>query len=495
MKKLPVKELFKGYDEIYIPSDINDNLLLDIALLPTDITESSILFITEKVGEANCFFDAGILENEPACIVVSKACTVINSTCPIITADSVRAALSYALSNSYEIDYGKVKIIGVTGTNGKTTTATLVYSILVDCGYKAGFIGTGKILPQAYAISDRYYSMTTPDPTLLYPTIAKMINGGCEYIVMEVSSHSIALGKIAPIRFKYGIFTNLGNDHLDFHRDKEAYYSTKLQLFNACEYALFNVDDVYSRRGFNEVKCRKKSFGIIHQGDAYATEISTSLEGSTFYYREKDLIFKARINLIGAFNIYNALAALKCVIDLGIKPCVAKRSIERIDEIDGRMQIIKDDITVVIDYAHTPDAFYNCLKTLKSNINARQKLIAVFGCGGDRDRSKRQIFGKYASEYADQIIITEDNSRSENTENIIRDILDGINSLSYKIIKDREEAILYAIGSASSGDVIAIIGQGHEKYKITKDGYLDFDEEKIVMNAFKRRRYAYESNA
>ena len=494
MKELTLYELFKGYDDILIPKELDTTIIPTIALSASDVSASSVLFITEKVGGSEIFCTES-LDTSPYAIVASKTQELSGESIPIIRVGNVRVALAYALSNTYKIDYSKVRFIGITGTNGKTTTATLIHHILQEAGYKAGFIGTGRILSGYEVMSESTYSMTTPDPSVLYPAVAKMYEDGCKYIVMEVSSHSIALGKIAPIKFEYGIFTNLSNDHLDFHKTKEEYFKAKLKLFESTKTALFNLDDGYSRRASELVTCKASTFGIIRQGDAYATEIDLSLDKTCLYYREKNLITKMTTSLIGAFNVYNSVAAMKCVIDLGVKPCIAKRAIESITGIDGRMEMIKDDITVVIDYAHTPLAFYNCLKILKQNIKHKQKLIAVFGCGGNRDPSKRPDFGKYAEEYADEIIITEDNSRNEDFDKIASGIASGMTHKRYKIISDREDAIRYAISNARHGDIVAIIGKGHEKYKITKSGYSPFDEKKIVESALQKRRSNYESRA
>ena len=495
MKELNVYELFNGYEDITIPNEIDENVKVTVTLSASEIEDTSILFVTEKVSGDMKFFDAASLHTRPLAVVLSENYTVSSENIPIIRVGNVRAALSYALSNSYGIDYRKMKFIGVTGTNGKTTTATIISRMLEDCGYKVGFIGTGKIISDKRTLTDSTYSMTTPDPTTLYPALAEMSSDGCQYVVMEVSSHSIALGKIAPIEFDYAIFTNLDNDHLDFHKTKEEYFRTKLKLFGSTKRGLFNLDDRYSHLAYKISKCEKSSFGIIYQGDAYATEIDVGLEGSTFYYRDKGLICKVTTSIGGAFNVYNSIAALKCAIDLGIPACIAKRSLQSIHSIEGRMEIYRDEITVIIDYAHTPSAFYNSLKSVKQAINKRQNMTLVFGCGGDRDPSKRAVFGRYAEEMADRIIITEDNSRSEDPDKIISDIVSGIRRSSYKIIKDREQAIRYAIKSAERDDVVVILGKGHEKYKITRDGCIPFDEKQIVLNELERLHNSYEDKA
>ena len=243
-------------------------------------------------------------------------------------------------------------------------------------------------------------------------------------------------------------------------------------------------------------ECEKSSFGVINPADAYATNIELkSLNESSFFYREPQLIFKAVTKLGGAFNVYNTLASLKCVIDLGIKPCIAKEMLSKIDGVDGRMEIIDGVVKGVIDYAHTPMAFYNCLKTLKNRINTKQSLIVVFGCGGERDKGKRSVFGEYAEIFADKIIITEDNSRSESFDAIANDISKGIKNKAFEIVKDREKAIRHAFKNAKKGDVVAVIGKGHERYKIVGGEYLPFDERKIIHDAIEDYGGSYESRA
>lgn len=495
MKKLPIYELFDGYNDICIPDVIKEITPESIALSISEVNESSLLFITEKVDGSEKLYDLDSPQVKPLAVVLSTSSSIDSDSIPIIRVGNVRSALAYALSNSYGIDYQSMKFIGVTGTNGKTTTATIISDILRASGFKVGFIGTGKIISDNTTLSDLTYSMTTPDPTILYPALAKMSRDGCQYVVMEVSSHSIALGKIAPIKFEYSIFTNLDNDHLDFHKSKDEYFKTKLKLFESSKTGLFNLDDEYSRRAHELAKCEKASFGILRQGDAYATDITLGSDKSSFFFRKENLICKVTTKLIGAFNVYNSIAALKCAIDIGIAPCIAKRALEGIEKIDGRMDLIHDDITVIIDYAHTPSAFYNALKTVKQNITFGQSVTVVFGCGGNRDVGKRPIFGKYAELFADRIVITEDNSRNEELDKIISDITDGMNTEGYKIIKDREEAIRYAISSSSPGDIVVILGKGHEKYKITPSGYLPFDEKEIAKSELERVRKRYENQA
>ena len=482
MKELSINELLADLESPSMPNDFD----MTQTGIPTphdaNTCDKSLVFLTDKVlasDDAIDLLDAYSIP--PIAIVTTRSKLVLNSPCPIIRVNNVRLALSYALSRAYDINYEKIKFIGVTGSNGKTTTAMLIYQILKLCGFRVGFIGTGKILSCDIPLTDDTYSMTTPDPTVLYPALKKMTDDGCEYVVMEVSSHSLALDKVTPISFEYAIFTNLDNEHLDFHKTKDEYFKAKLKLFDKAKKGLFNIDDDYGRIAAESMKCQRSTFGILERGDAFATDVNLkSLSKTSFFYRESDLIFKAQTNLGGAFNVYNTLAAIKCTIDLGIKPCIVKSALSKIKGIDGRMELIEGKKTVVIDYAHTPNAFYNCLKTIKSILNAKQRLIIVFGCGGDRDRGKRSVFGKYAELFADEIVITEDNSRTELFSDIVSDITSGISTKSFSVIKKREDAIRHAFKIAHNGDVIALIGKGHERYKIEGNEYFPFDERAII---------------
>ena len=485
MKKINIKNAFNGITYEY-DSRISNDHQIEISFPNKEIKSNSLVFYTEKENDNS--LDIHFENIKPYAAVVNKNSIINSSNIPLIKTDSVRSSLAHAYSALYKIDYSNLKIIGVTGTNGKTTTATLIFEILKKSGFDVGFIGTGKILINETTLTDNTYSMTTPDPDLLYSSLSLMQEAGCEYVVMEVSSHSLALRKTDPITFEYAIFTNLSDEHMDFHKSKEDYYKTKLSLFKNAKRGLFNMDDYFSRRAYFEAECGKTSIGIIYEADVYATDIKVHhLNGSSFYYRGENLMFGIKTGLIGEFNIYNIICALKCVIDLGIKPCIAKSALEEIYSICGRMELFKSDITVVIDYAHTAYALDNCLKTLFRDDISRQNSTIVFGCGGNRDKTKREPMGRIASKYATKIIITEDNNRDESFADITADISKGIDSGCYRVIKNREIAIRTAIAEAHEGEIIAIIGKGHEKYKIENKGRIPFDERQIIEDALKRR--------
>ena len=443
-----------------------------------------INFDTEKIIEY-------ILAKKPAVIVCDKDRTV-KTDIPVLKVENARLALAYICSKFYKIDYSALKFIGVTGTNGKTTTATMINTIFKKSGIKTGFIGTGKILIGEREANEKNYSMTTPDPETLYPMIKRMQNEGCDVIIMEVSSHALALDKVAPIRFECSVFTNLSEEHMDFHTTIEDYYKTKIKLFYQSEHGVFNSDDEYSARAMREVRemCKTHSIGVLWDADTMARDvILMGLEGSSYIYRERDLIFKVKLCLAGNYNIYNSLLAIKCALILKISPRIIKEALFDIKKIDGRLEIIDDKITVIIDYAHTTTAFENLLKTINSFKKQGQKIISVFGCGGNRDRTKRPKMAEVAERYSDFVIVTTDNSRTENEGEIISDILAGFkHPEKRKVISSRTSAINSAILLADDGDAVIIIGKGHEKYNIDKYGYHDFDERQIIAAAIEKRK-------
>lgn len=482
-----LKEIIKGTDLIP-PSELLYSNVKEICESPEECSQDSLLFITKKANGQKR--EIGKLRTTPRAVICERDEFLKAYDCPVIYTSNARKSLSRVYSNFCEINYEGLKLIAITGTSGKSTVSKMLEHIFAYTGTKVGLIGTGVISVNGTVISSDNYSMTTPDPKVLYPAIKRMQDEGCTHIIMETSSHALALGKLEPIKFELGIFTNLYEDHGDFHKDKEDYYKAKACLFDRCNAGLFNLDDPYSARCYREKNIKKVSVGIINKADVYATEIYThSLSGSEYFYREEGLIFKVAIKLPGAFNVYNSLIALKCAIMLGVKPCKAKSALAELSTIDGRMEVISSDVTVVIDYAHTTEAFENALKTLKSSVKPWQKLIVVFGCGGDRDKSKRSHIGNICSRFADRLFITEDNSRTESTLDIINDIKSGIpDGFDLTVIPDRKEAIHSAITSASFGDVIAILGKGHERYIIDRNGYRPFDERKVVSRALDDRR-------
>ncbi len=362
----------------------------------------------------------------------------------------------------------KIKIVGVTGTNGKTTTATLLYKIATDLGYKAGLVSTveniinGKIFPATH---------TTPDPLSLYKLLNEMVREGCEYVFMEVSSHALDQGRVAGINFAGGIFTNLTHDHLDYHKNFENYFSAKKKFFEmlpSYAFALSNADDEYGVKMQNGIKAKKYTYG---------------------FKKDVDFNEKLETNLLGSFNEYNALGVYATLVLLGFDKEKVKEVLKSVTPPRGRFEHFTspNGVLVVVDYAHTPDALSNVLSVAKGIKTSVGKLISVFGCGGDRDPIKRPIMGKIGAQNSDIAIFTSDNPRSEDPEKIIEEMQKNLSfeeSKKVKIIPNRHEAILEAVRVALGGDIILCAGKGHETYQEIKGVKNHFDDMEEFKNAY-----------
>jgi len=485
--KLAELLLVDEYNAININGDIDiDNITTN----QEQITKNTLFVLVRSINFDVSKIISYILSKRPAALIMDIGAE-IKSDVPIIKVENARKILPHLLSRFYKIDYSKMRFVGVTGTNGKTTTARMLSEILTAAGEKVGFIGTGKIEIDGEIISDDFYSMTTPDADVLYKSIRQMQDSGCSFVVMEVSSHALFFEKTVAIPFEAAIFTNLSPEHSDFHKNMEDYYKTKLKIFENCKVGIFNSDDVYSARAKEEVSIRAISIGVLHRADIMAQYVELlNLRRTEYVYRDSKRIFKVILPLAGAYNIYNSMLAISAAIELGVRPCIAKAAIKNLKRIDGRFDIINDSHpTVIIDYAHTAEGLRNFLKTIKKLKNAEQKLILVFGCGGERDTSKRPVMGKISEQLADKVIITSDNSRTEAVSQIIEDILSGFTKTENRtVITSRRAAIFHAILSADDNDIIAVVGKGHEKYNIDEHGYHKFDERQIIAEALKKRK-------
>ena len=418
-----------------------------------------------------------------------------------IYTDNTREAAARLYNAWYGCPVEKLRIIAVTGTNGKTSTANITKAIFEAALYRCGIIGTVGCASGERRLSANPDSplanMTTPDPKELYRTLAFMAADGVEYVFMEASSHALKLSKLDAIEFDTAIFTNLTPEHLDFHADMDDYKESKSKLFSMCRTALINADDPVGK--YMAEKTRGKVFTYSADGeyaDFRADKVISDGKGIAYTLVSKNRIMKIKSSLCGDFNVDNTLAAAACALLHGISPATVGEALRSISGISGRMERIKlgleADFSVYVDYAHTPDALENLLRSARRISSHRERLVLVFGCGGERDRSKRAVMGRIASSLADMTVITSDNSRGERKESIIEDIMQGFDAdREHIVIPSRREAIEYAVMNAVSGDVILLAGKGHEKYEIDADGRHPFDERQIVMDALKKRTERY----
>lgn len=409
----------------------------------------------------------------------------------VIHVNNTRDAMARLYSAWYGNVQNSMKIIGVTGTNGKTTVSRMIYEILYRSGRRVGLIGTVGSLYCGAEIdirSDNELSnLTTPDPEELYKIFDVMKKSGAEYVVMEVSSHSLELCKVSPISFEIGIFTNLTPEHLDFHGDMESYFLAKAKLFDRCKKAVINCDNPYGARLANIYRNIAVTCSAVG-GDTSVCAEQIVLSERGIEYKLSHPKLRARINcaIPGDFTVMNSLEATVCAYELGVSAFDIKNALAHLRGIEGRLERVKLDkkcnFSVFIDYAHTPDALENLLRTARGFSRGRQRIVVLFGCGGDRDRSKRAQMGRIASSMADFVIITSDNSRTENKSDIICEILSGVDKEScFTVIEDREEAIEYAIRCARDNDIILLAGKGHENYEIDKNGKRYFCERELVQ--------------
>ena len=378
----------------------------------------------------------------------------------------------------------KIKMIGVTGTNGKTTITNVIKHILMSTGHKTGLIGTirNEIGDEAFETGN-----TTPMTYEFMELLNRMVNEGCEYVVMEVSSFGLVQNRIGSSWFGIALFTNLTQDHLDYHKNMENYYQAKKKLFDICDSAICNIDDDYGRRLFGEISCDKLTFSTRESASFYADGIKIKPTGSSFWFCNEGKSHFVKAKIPGLFNVSNLTAAMAACLKAGVPLDKIIAAVENYSGVKGRCEVIPTgrDFTVICDYAHTPDAIENVLRSVKEYTSGR--LICLFGCGGDRDSTKRPLMAQAAAKYADKLIVTSDNPRTEDPEAIIKDILTGLTDteVPYDVVTDRREAIYHALKIAEKGDIIVLAGKGHEDYQIIGEKKNHFDEREVVAEGLK----------
>lgn len=415
-------------------------------------------------------------EKGAACVLCQKA---PQDGGPYVRTGDSRGALAQAGRNWFGDPAGEMTMVGITGTNGKTTTTYLLKDVLEKAaGAKVGLIGTNQNMVGDEVL---HTERTTPESFELQALFRRMADAGCTHVVMEVSSHALCLQRVAGIRFAVGLFTNLSQDHLDFHGSMEDYCDAKALLFRQCEKGVYNADDPWADRLTRGAPCPLSSFGE-KAGELRGENIRLAVDGVDFDACRDGETVPVRVNIPGGFTVYNALGVMAAARELGVSLADSARVLGRSAGVKGRVEVVPvpGDYTVLIDYAVTPDAIENVLATVRDF--AKGRVVILFGCGGDRDRGKRPKMGRIAAQMADFVVVTSDNPRTEVPGDIIADILPGLEGTEtpYVVVEDRVEAIRYALDHAQTNDVIILAGKGHETYQIVGHEKRHLDEREVV---------------
>ncbi|KUO73574.1 MAG: hypothetical protein APF77_02765 [Clostridia bacterium BRH_c25] len=477
---MKLQELLKGVDIISSRGSM-------------DVEINGIVYDSRKIKKGNLFicvsgytkdghsYISDALQRGAAAFLVEKDVDVEGAA--VVKVNSSRSAMPLLANNFYGNPTQKLRLIGITGTSGKTTTTYLVKSIFEAAQKKTGLLGS--ISTQ---IGDKIYvsSKTTPESLDLQNLFREMVDMHMDYAVMEVSSHSLELGRVDGCKFSVGVFTNLSQDHLDFHKTMESYREAKKKLFYKTGDAnIINIDDMHGKLIADELSSLKVpliTFGIDHQADIMAKDIRINSKGVSFVLTTPKYEAELKIKIPGKFSVYNALAAAAVAYVAGIDRKTIREGLYKVGCVPGRSEIVETDTpyTVIIDYAHKPDGLEKILTAIRQY--AKGRIITLFGCGGDRDKEKRPMMGRIAGELSDYVIITSDNPRSENPLEIIEQAEAGIKSTGcdYICIENRRDAIKYALKTANPDDIVVLAGKGHETYQVLKDRTIPFDERDIV---------------
>lgn len=430
------------------------------------------------------------IENGAVVIVTDKYQKLLKKTQYVIVQET-RAAISQMWSNYYDNPSKGIKTVAITGTNGKTSTAYFLYNILKESKVKCGLISTieciadGEIIntKNKGAVSDIVAAMTTPDPEILNFIYNKMKEKNVEIVVMEASSHALEQKRLEGVEIDIGCFTNLSSEHLDYHKTVENYKNAKEKLIRKSKISVINIDDTFGKN--LKEKYKGVSFGCSAKGNAdfSVQNVQYDLNGCKYEILSENGAFEICVPIIGTYTVYNSMLAIACAVLLGIEKEHIIKGIWKTKSIKGRMERYKDKL-IFIDYAHTPDALEKVITSIRI-IDKDKKIISMFGCGGDRDKSKRAEMGKVSSKLSDITVVTSDNSRSEQGNKIIADIISGIEeSKKYYVIPNRKEAIMFLAKNLKNDEILLLLGKGHESYEITREGMNHFSEIEILDEVF-----------
>lgn len=475
---MKLSELLKNAD---VKNSFADCEIVDVTQ-DSRLVEEGFLFVCIK---GNTFDGHSVakemLEKGARAVVCERDLGLENQ---IVVSDT-REAYSVICANYFSNPAKKLKLIGLTGTNGKTTTTFLIKQILEGAGKRVGLIGTVQNM-----VCDEVYpaKYTTPDAYELQHLFSLMVKADCEYCVMEVSSQALAQGRVNGLHFEIGAFTNLTQDHLDYHKTWENYFNSKRILFENSSIAVTNADDENGLKIVSGLNCKVVSYAVNTNNADYVAKNVKFKSNGVEYELVSELIGRVNCPIPGRFSVYNSLCAASIALTLGISFEEVLTAISKSNGVKGRIEVVPTDTdyTVIIDYAHSPDGLENIISSLREI--AKKRIVTVFGCGGDRDRTKRPIMGKIAAELSDFCVVTSDNPRSENPSKIIEDILEGMKGVStpYVVVENRREAIKWALEHAEKDDIILLAGKGHETYQILPTGTIHFDEREVVADILKK---------
>jgi UDP-N-acetylmuramoyl-L-alanyl-D-glutamate--2,6-diaminopimelate ligase len=432
-------------------------------------------------SDGHDFVPQAIANGAVAVVVESAHVLAPPAGVTVVHVPDTRRALSSIAAAFYGDPSHALDVVGVTGTNGKTTTTRMIAAILDAAGRPCGVIGT-----VGAQLGERSWTLenTTPLPPELHALLADMRDDGAKAVAMEVSSHALALDRVEDVRFAVAAFTNITRDHLDFHQTIDAYAAAKHRLFTMAHAAVFNIDDGRGARWAAELHGRYPvlTYSLLGNADLVPTDVRTAADGSTFTL--DGVAF--RIGIPGRFNVANALAAIGAARLLGVDDATSANGLASLQRVPGRMEhVAGGNVDVVVDYSHTPDSLEHALRALRETTT--HAVAVVFGCGGDRDRGKRPEMGRIAAELADRIYVTSDNPRTEDPQSIVDEIVPGIGAHAFSVEIDRRKAIERAIAEAKPGDVVLIAGKGHETYQIVGDRVLPFDDAAVAREALALR--------
>ncbi|MBP3887168.1 MAG: UDP-N-acetylmuramoyl-L-alanyl-D-glutamate--2,6-diaminopimelate ligase [Cellulosilyticum sp.] len=475
---MKLKTLLSGIDYTCMTGNIEQEI--DQVIYDSRIKTQGGLFIAIEgyQTDGHRYIDAAI-ENGARVVLVQKPVEVKSQEVTVIQTSDTRLAMAQIANNAYEHPSESFKLVGVTGTNGKTSITFLLGQILEAYKQKVGIIGT---IENRIGTQVLKAERTTPESLDLQRLFRKMADEKVDVAMMEVSSHALELKRTVGSKFRLGIFTNLTQDHLDFHKTMENYAKAKARLFKCCETGIVNLDSDYIQLITEGATCKLVTYGIDHEADYHAKNIKITAAGVTYTLDSPEGTFEIAVPIPGKFTVYNTLAVIAAARQLDIPMTHIIAALAELKGVPGRVQSFTSEkgYSVLVDYAHTPDGLENVLETIKEF--AKGRIITVFGCGGDRDKTKRPIMGRIAAQYSDHVIITSDNPRTEDPFTILDEVEAGVKELTahYDKIEDRETAICQALKEALSEDVVLIAGKGHENYQILKDRIIHFDDCEVV---------------